>query len=98
MIYPRPAWEIFRDQVVKPLQDQWLKRLFLGSAMEVKLDATYRLLVSPELRAVAGLVREARLIGMDDHFELWDKPTHDAKEAAAMASGETNRALQGIAF
>lgn len=98
LIYQRPAWEKFRDDTVIPLQDQWLKRLFLGSAMDVKLDATFRLLVSPELRVAAGLVREVKLIGMGDHFELWDKATHDAEEAAALASSETARALQGISF
>ncbi len=86
MIFQRPAWEHFLENTIKPEPDQWLRRTWLGSAMEVKLDATFRLLVSPELRAGIGLVREAKLIGMEDHFELWDRATHDAMQAAAKAA------------
>ena len=45
---------------------------------------TGRVLVSPELRQAAGLVREAMLLGMGGHFELWDKASYEAKEAEAM--------------
>lgn len=96
-IFQRPAWEHFLENSIKPESDPWIKRTWLGSAMEVKLDATFRLLVSPELRAGVGLVREAKLIGMDDHFELWDKATHDAKHAEAKAARASKKLPQGTA-
>jgi MraZ protein len=66
---------------------QWVKRIFLGSAMDVDMDGTGRVLVSPELRQAAGLTRDAMLLGMGQHFELWDKATYEAKEAEAMQAG-----------
>jgi MraZ protein len=56
---------------------QWWKRIFLGNAMDVEMDSTGRILVSPELRAAAGITRDTMLLGMGNHFELWDKPTYD---------------------
>ena len=85
MVFPRPEWERFRDRIAQlPMSAQWWKRIFLGNAMDVEMDGTGRVLVSPELRAAAGLTKEAVLLGMGTHFELWDKATYDAKEAEAM--------------
>lgn len=85
MIFPRPAWEAFRERIAQlPLSAQWWKRIFLGNAMDVEMDATGRVLVSPELRQGAGIGRAAMLLGMGHHFELWDKATYDAQEAQAM--------------
>jgi MraZ protein len=36
------------------------------------------------LRAAAKLDKETVLLGMGNHFELWDKATYEAQEAQAM--------------
>jgi MraZ protein len=88
MVFPRPEWEKFRDRIAQlPMSAQWWKRIFLGNAMDMEMDATGRVLVSPELRAAAGLGRDVVLLGMGQHFELWDKATYEAKEAEAMQAG-----------
>ncbi len=85
MVFPRPEWEKFRERIgALPMSAQSWKRIFLGNAMDVELDGAGRVLVSPELRAAAGIEREAILLGMGNHFELWDKATYEAKEAEAM--------------
>ena len=85
MIFPRPEWEKFRDRIAAlPMAAQWWKRIFLGNAMDVELDSTGRVLVSPELRVAAGIERDTMLLGMGNHFELWDRVTYDGKEAEAM--------------
>jgi MraZ protein len=87
LIFPRPAWENFRDRVAAlPMDSAGWKRLFLGNAMEVEIDASSRVLVAPELRAFAGLERDVMLIGMGSHFELWDAQRHAAHEAEVMQS------------
>ena len=98
MVFPRPEWEKFRQRIAElPMSAQWLKRIFLGSAMDVDMDGTGRVLVSPELRAAAGLTRDAMLLGMGSHFELWDKTTYDAKEAEAIQAGMT-QAFEELVF
>ena len=85
MVFPRPEWEKFRERIAAlPMSAQWWKRIFLGNAMDVELDGTGRILVSPELRSAASISRETVLLGMGNYFELWDKPTYDAQEAQAM--------------
>ena len=85
MLFPRPAWEQFRERIAElPVSAQWWKRIFLGNAIDVEMDATSRVLVSPELRQSAGISRDTMLLGMGSHFELWDKATYDEQEAKAM--------------
>lgn len=85
MLFPRPEWLRFRERIAQmPMNAQWWKRIFLGHAMDVEMDGTGRLLVSPELRQAAGLAKEVVLLGMGNHFELWDKATYEAREAQAM--------------
>jgi MraZ protein len=85
MVFPRPEWEKFRARIAElPMSAQWWKRIFLGNAMDVDMDATGRVLISPELRQAAGITKDAMLLGMGQHFELWDKATYDAQEAQAM--------------
>ena len=65
----------------------WWRRIFLGNASEIDLDNAGRILVSPELRAAAGIEKEVILLGMGSHLELWDANTYAAKEQAAIALG-----------
>jgi MraZ protein len=85
MLFPRPEWDIFRDRIAAlPMSAQWWKRIFLGNAMDVELDGTGRILISPELRTSAGISKDTVLLGMGNHFELWDKASYEAQEAKAM--------------
>jgi MraZ protein len=86
MVFPRSAWELFRDKVAAlPMSASGWKRVFMGNAMDVEIDAAARVLVSPELRTAAGLGKEVMLLGMGSHFELWDAERYAAHEAAVMA-------------
>ena len=85
MVFPRPEWEKFRARIAAlPMDAQWWKRIFLGNAMDVEMDGTGRVLIAPELRAAAGISKEAVLLGMGSYFELWDKSRYEAQEAQAM--------------
>ena len=88
MIFPRNEWEIFRTRIASmPMSAQWTKRLFLGNAMDVDMDATGRILVSPELRAATSMSKDTTLLGMGNHFELWDAATYAAEQAAQLKGG-----------
>jgi len=98
MVFPRPAWETFRDKVAAlPMSASGWKRIFLGNAMDVEIDATSRVLVSPELRSAAGLSKDVMLLGMGSHFELWDAERYAAHEAEVMAQAMPD-ALQDFTF
>ncbi len=87
MVFPRPEWEAFRERIAQlPMAAQGWKRIFMGYAMDVDMDGTGRVLVSPELREAASLSKDAILLGMGNHLELWDKTAYEAQEAAALQS------------
>ncbi len=98
MVFPRPAWEQFRDRVAAlPMSAAGWKRVFLGNAQDVEIDSAARVLVAPELRAAAGLQKDVMLLGMGSHFELWDAQAYAAHEAAVMQS-ELPDALKDFSF
>ncbi|MFN3957415.1 MULTISPECIES: division/cell wall cluster transcriptional repressor MraZ [Tepidimonas] len=98
MIFPRPEWEAFRQRIAQlPMSAQWWKRIFLGNAQDVEMDGQGRVLIAPELRSAAGITKEAMLLGMGNHFELWDAATYAAQEAEAMR-GEMPDAFKDFSF
>ena len=98
MVFPRPEWEAFRERIAQlPMSAQGWKRIFMGYAMDVEMDATGRVLVSPELREAAGLAKDAILLGMGNYLELWDKAAYEAQEAAAM-QGAMPEAFKDFSF
>lgn len=98
MVFPRPAWEVFRDKVAAlPMSASGWKRIFLGNAQDVDIDGASRVLVAPELRAAAGLSKDVMLLGMGSHFELWDAQRYAAHEAEVMAQAMPD-VLQDFSF
>jgi MraZ protein len=88
LVYPRPRWESKREEIARlPYAARALQRLLLGSAIDVELDAAGRLLIPSELRAAAALDRDAMLLGMGEHFELWDAARHASTEQTHLATG-----------
>lgn len=91
LVYPRPVWEARREKLVQMdgrVRD--LQRMLLGSAVDVELDSSGRILVSAELREDAGLAHAVKLMGMGTHFELWDADrykAHEQERRASLASG-----------
>jgi MraZ protein len=61
------------------------------------MDGTGRFLISPELRQAAGIAKDTMLLGMGNHFELWDKSTYDAHESQAM-QGEMPDVFKDFSF
>jgi MraZ protein len=88
LVYPRPRWETKREEVdALPYAARALRRLLLGSAIDVDLDSAGRLLVPNGLREEARLTREATLLGAGSHFELWDPELLREREERDLASG-----------
>jgi MraZ protein len=53
-------------------------RLFYAQAQPTELDGQGRIRIPPELAELVGLRREAVLLGVQDHLELWDRGRWDA--------------------
>lgn len=59
-----------------PSQQNYL-RLFYSSADRVDLDGQSRIRIPDRLSDYAGLKRDAYLLGVQDHAELWDRDAWD---------------------
>jgi MraZ protein len=88
LLYPRPRWEQKRTELARLAHSRRvLQRILIGSAVDLELDGSGRILISPELRAAAGLEREVFLSGVGEHFELWEPMRMEALEKKQLAEG-----------
>ena len=87
VIFPRTVWLAFRERLMAlPMSADGWKRIFIGSAMDVDIDGSSRVLVSPELRTAAHLSKDVLLMGMGSRLELWDPMVYAEQEAKVVQS------------
>lgn len=77
-----------------PYSARVFQRIVMGSAVDVDMDASGRLLVPAELRKACGLSKEIVLVGLGSHFELWDAEKLEESEAKAMKENLSDIAAQ----
>ncbi len=98
LVFPRTVWQPFRDKIsALPMESVKWKRMFLGFASDVDIDGASRVMVSPELRAYAGITRDVLLVGMGNHFELWDAARYQASEDDVRKT-EMPETIKGFTF
>ncbi len=77
LIYPLPDWEEMERRLMrlsgnKPAIRAFQRRV-VGHAAELDMDSHGRVLIPRELRDIAGLNKQAMLIGQGNKFEPWDE-------------------------
>jgi protein mraZ len=88
LVYPRPRWEEKRAALAAlPYSARFLQRIVLGSAVDLALDKAGRLLIPADLRTLAGIDKDVALVGMGEHFEIWDAARLAKLEEEAAAAG-----------
>lgn len=103
LLYPAPAWEPIRARIMSfssfdPQASLW-KRLLVGFAEEIELDAAGRVLVSPELRKFAGIDKAAMMVGQGSHFEIWSQEAWEKQiEQLAMAPDKLPPGMENFAL
>lgn len=86
LIYPKNVWEVKRKALAElPYSARVFQRIVLGSAVDTELDKAGRLLIPRELRTLCSLSREVSLVGIGEHFELWDSKKMAEAEEKALA-------------
>jgi MraZ protein len=93
LVYPRPAWEPIRAQIMSysslERQTSMVQRLLVGFAKDVEMDASGRLLITPELRRFASLEKQVMLVGQGSHFELWSLEAWERQIEQIVAQGDS---------
>jgi MraZ protein len=80
-IYSEAAFQAYADRLDQASQaDPQVRaygRMFYAQAQAVELDSQGRVRVPTGLAQFAGLTKDALLVGVRDHLELWDKQRWD---------------------
>jgi MraZ protein len=87
--FPKEEWDRQRQEIRGPLFDSDTRayaRMFFGNAEPVDLDSQGRLLVPQRLRGRAGIGRDAVVLGVGDHMEIWERDTYDRYEQANLGA------------
>jgi MraZ protein len=91
--YPTAEWmekaSKIRNRPEVTIFDRDLKRLILGSANDCPLDKQGRILVPYTLKTKTNLEKNVVLVGMDDHFEIWNSERFYGNMQQIMDSPET---------
>lgn len=80
-VYAPFEWEQVVEKVkAMPLSQRDARnfaRYFLSGATEVEPDRQGRIILPPNLREYAGLVKDVYVLGVGTRIEIWDKDTWD---------------------
>jgi len=106
-IYPLPEWEVIQQKLdalssFNP-KSAMVKRLLMGNATDVEMDANGRILIPPKLRKYANLDKKVVMTGQGKKFELWDEETWDSRSEiwqaeAALEPGELPAELESLSL
>ena len=102
--YTMPEWEAFEEKTYqlqnpsRALRD--FRRLVLGRAEELELDAQGRVRISQALMRYAGLGKDVVLVGQGSKFEIWDTQRFEGlkRDDAALDLAVKELAQSGIDF
>ena len=79
-VFPMPVWEETEEKLVGRLEDGNLDpkfgrliRYLMAGVNECQLDKQGRILLPPALRSGLGIEKDVVVVGMLQHFEIWDK-------------------------
>jgi len=97
LIYPLSTWlEIEKQIDALPSFNRTanrIKRMLIGHATDIELDAAGRMVIPAVLREHAGLKKEAVLVGQGKKLELWSKDQWAAMTQAFIAGADEDTAL-----
>lgn len=75
-LYPLAEWELIEEKLSGlsdfDRQARRTKQIMRGHAADVACDAQGRILLPVELREIAGLQKQAALLGQGNKLEIWD--------------------------
>jgi MraZ protein len=89
-VYPMQRWEERSAELAEGKSSDELRdfeRRIFPSAGEVELDAQGRMIIPARLRAYAKLNSEVTVVGVRDHFEIWDRALWRAYQEQLETSG-----------
>ena len=102
LVYPEPQWQ----EILPKIEElpsfnkvaRRAKRLLIGYACPLQLDANGRILVPPTLRDYAGLEKKIMLVGQGKRLELWSEDRWTTWLDDASVDEEMPEEMQSLSF
>lgn len=93
-VYSAEKWQQFVDKLdlLPEVKARSVKRYIFSTAMELTADAQGRIVLSAKLREHADLDKEAVIIGVGDHAEIWNTASYEAY----MADNKTDELVETL--
>ena len=92
MIYPMAVWLPFAERVaalsVTDADARLFRRMVFADALDLEIDGQGRVLLPTELRAWAGVEREALVIGVYSAIEVWSPERWRVVDAEIARDGQ----------
>ncbi len=91
-VYPMQRWEEKSAELASNKNNEELRdieRRIYASAGEIELDAQGRMIIPARLRAYAHVGSEVNVVGVRDHFEIWDRVTWQDYQERLDSEGST---------
>jgi MraZ protein len=88
---------VLKAQGTSNSQARMFRRTVMASAFEEELDRQGRVLIPPKLRDIAGITKEAVVVGDIDHVEVWSPDSWEARQAD-VGEGQLEELAEGLNF
>lgn len=91
-VYTMQRWEEKSADLASNKNNEELRdieRRIYASAGEIELDAQGRMIIPARLRAYAHLNSEVSVVGVRDHFEIWDRVIWQEYQERLESEGKT---------
>ena len=98
-VYSAQSWESLTEKVnALPYIRQRKMRPLFAHAVRCELDAQGRILLPQNLRDFAGLTKSVTVIGANNHAEIWDTDTWNAKKSEEMTPEHIAEIFEELGF
>jgi MraZ protein len=99
VVFPKPAWDDFAKRMQDwPISMEGWRRIYMGSAEPVEMDASGRFLITPELRAKTKLSGKVLMKGLGHFFEIWEPSLEGSAEEKLLSAGMSEDVAKEIKF
>src|SRR5438067_11301105 len=91
-VHPMKRWEEKSAELASNKNNEELRdieRRLYATASEIELDAQGRMIIPARLRVYAQLGNEVSVVGVRDHFEIWDRAAWQEYQEQLDSEGKT---------
>lgn len=99
--YSVSEWDTFKNELLtmRGANAQKIRRFFFSGATECEIDSQGRVVIPPNFREYAKLLKEVVIVGVSNRAEIWNKENWEKYISdSSFDSGEIAKAMEEMGF